>query len=117
MTLVFGDKRQELEHEVGNERVDQVTGLTGIEQQHVENSNISADLFGELASLFLNLAVVAPQSVDGIDDDHVALSQSLEEPFILPMKQNNIFKYDLAVRQKIMLYTRSRFVILTLVHQ
>ena len=72
-----------MQYDVRDEHVRQpVAVVARVEQGHVENNYGSAALLREQPPLLQNLIVIAPESVDALDDDHVFWSERSKETLV-----------------------------------
>lgn len=83
LPFVLGHKGENLQHQVRDEGAHQVPALPGVQQGHVDDADVRADLLGEHPPLILNLLVIASQPVDAQDVQQVARPQPLDQPLVL----------------------------------
>ena len=72
LTLGLGHEGQHLQDQVGNEGADEVLAVAGVQQGHVQNADVNADLLGEDTPLLLDLLVISSQPVNAQDVEGVA---------------------------------------------
>ena len=83
IAFVFSDERKKLEHKISDKRAKQIFALPRVEQGHVEHNDIDALFLGEQTPLFLNLTVVASQSVDGVNDKYVSCFEACDKALVV----------------------------------
>ena len=82
--LLLGDVGKELQNDVGDELAGEVAVLrAGVQKRHIQNEDIRADVFGYVPPFLYYHIVIASQSVNGLDDEHVALFESAHELFVI----------------------------------
>ena len=86
--LVLRHERQHLQHDVRDKPADErIRPHPRIQKRHVQHQNIRSDLFRDPVPLLDDTAVTAPQAVDGLYHEQIALFQPLQKALVfLPLE-------------------------------
>ena len=79
LPLTLRDIGQKLEHNVSDQRPGQVPVDTGVQQGHIQHTDVGPFLFGDDAPLLQDLFIIASQPVDAFDDQKVARFQFFQQ--------------------------------------
>lgn len=67
LTLTLGNETQNLQHQVCDEGAHQIFPVPSVEQRHVDNADVNADVFSQHPPLALDFLVFSAQAVNTED--------------------------------------------------
>ena len=73
----------DLKHKVGDERADDISVATSVEDRSIDYDNRRAFVFGNDAPLVENFLVVSAESVDTLDDESIVIFEPSQKFSIL----------------------------------
>lgn len=82
--FVFRYEGQDLQHKVRDEPPDEgVAAAARIEQRHIQHQDVRADDVGDAVPFFHDHLIIAPEPVNGFDDEQVPVFQFFYEPQVI----------------------------------
>lgn len=69
--LIFSNKAEHLQNDIRQKGADKIFAAPGVEQRHIKHDDIDAAFFGEESPLLEDLSVIAAETIDAFDDEHI----------------------------------------------
>ena len=81
--FALGHEGENLQDEIGDEGPHEVLAVAGVQEGHVQDADVHADVLGEQPPLVLDVLVVAAQAVDAGHAEQVPGPQALHQALVL----------------------------------